>query len=1041
MAKKSNKKIVDLAFYQYLNLFYRQNKKKIRTHYKQLTKKFLDFNDPDNSDAFLRKPQFEALEIYIFLKEYLDNKHLGLVFKEWYEKKNKFEGRDERGIGTDGELSLFEEIDSDVFKNAFKTFAEFQQSYPNYIFALTMGIGKTILIATCIFYEFLLSNKFPKDKKYCHNVLVFAPDKTVLQSLKEIQTFNKSKVIPPEYINWLDTHLQFHYLDDTGISLNVIDQSDFNIIISNTQKIILKKQHKEKTSIDKLFTDKDKIAEIKKVNEEFSDLYKFDPDDEKELLTNQRFLKLTRLNQLGIYVDEAHHAFGNTLAKDFGLKQSKTSLRITINELANTLKEYNTHVVGCYNYTGTPYVANHLLPEVVYAYGLHEAISKEYLKQVKIHGYSNSKSKEFIKIAITDFWEEHKNNKYEEMLPKIAFFTSTIEEMEKELRPAVEDILSKLNISHERILVNVGDPKLTTNDDIREFINLDTPTSEKQFILLVNKGKEGWNCRSLFAVGLHRKPKSKVFVLQATMRCLRSIGNKQEIANVYLSDENMSILESELQENFRMSVNDINQAGTDKKTVEVRLVPPPVTLKIKRIQKLCRIEEKKNVASIDLELDKAPLDKYKIIHSTKDIRRLHEKSKFTEILSFIEDQQTYSSIMIIAEISRYLNINPVKIEKILSSTKEGILKILEFVNKYNELLYDWIIPKLFKALFKLINFKSEDEQDINLANPPHNDTDHYTFKVKSDLLANINEKQYKDVKKKSFHLDNYCFGSHPEISFFKTLLNDSAYQKIYYTGMFTHGQSDFTINYIDPESHTLRHYYPDFLAQKRDNSYTIMEVKADYMVDDAVVQAKADYAKQMAVTNGMEYIMIPGSDAEKGMPINEILKKEPVVQPVLEKTIQFVKDYKDRMFKDLLPVYSIEAACGKFGQGQEAECDGWAEVSDLKLNERMFIIKAIGKSMEPKIPENSHCIFRANPVGSRENKIVLVQSLGLTDPDMGEYTIKRYHSSKIKNKDGKWRHSKIILEPLNHECPSMEFFEDTLPDDFKVVAEFLGIYK
>ena len=60
------------------------------------------------------------------------------------------------------------------------------------LFALTMGLGKTVLMATCIFYEFLLANKYPKDKRFCHNALVFAPDKTVLESLREIQTFNKA---------------------------------------------------------------------------------------------------------------------------------------------------------------------------------------------------------------------------------------------------------------------------------------------------------------------------------------------------------------------------------------------------------------------------------------------------------------------------------------------------------------------------------------------------------------------------------------------------------------------------------------------------------------------------------------------------------------------------------------------------------------------------------------------------------------------------------------------------------------------------------
>ena len=64
-----------------------------------------------------------------------------------------------------------------------------------------------------------------------------------------------------------------------------------------------------------------------------------------------------------------------------------TSLRLTIDELARSLKRARTHVVACYNYTGTPYAGNQVLPEVVYAYGLQEAIDAAYLKKVRIHGY------------------------------------------------------------------------------------------------------------------------------------------------------------------------------------------------------------------------------------------------------------------------------------------------------------------------------------------------------------------------------------------------------------------------------------------------------------------------------------------------------------------------------------------------------------------------------------------------------------------------------------------------------------------------------
>ena len=367
---------------------------------------------------------------------------------------------------------------------------------------------------------------------------MFAPDKTVLQSLKEILTFDKSKVVPPEYVNWLETNLKFFFLDETGDALNAIDRSRFNIIISNTQKIILKKQHKKSSAAQDLFNERANLYKAKYGVDEDFELLGLDIDNEQDLLTNQRFAKLTRLEQLGIYVDEAHHVFGNALAADFGLKNTATSLRVTINELAASIQQAGSKVVGCYNYTGTPYVGSRLLPEVVYSYGLQEAINNKYLKKVKISSFKNIKeqTQAFVRVSIKEFWDAYNGKRYENMLPKMAFFASSIEELEKELRPAVEQVLSELSIPLDKILVNVGDTSITSNDDLREFQKLDTPGSNKQFILLVNKGKEGWNCRSLFSVGLHRQPKSKVFVLQATMRCLRAIGDVQETGRVFLSE-------------------------------------------------------------------------------------------------------------------------------------------------------------------------------------------------------------------------------------------------------------------------------------------------------------------------------------------------------------------------------------------------------------------------------------------------------------------------------------------------------------------------
>ena len=187
MAKKKVAALADVPFYDYLWQFYAQNRRKIRSIYTPLTRKFLDFNDPGEkeADAYLRRPQFEALEMYVFLKEYCDNARLVEIFKDWHERKGPFDGRGTFRLKID-ELGLFETIDAQHFEAAFSRLKASAATYPNYIYALTMGVGKTTLMATCIFYEFLLAKKYPKEARYCHNALVFAPDKTVLQSLREI---------------------------------------------------------------------------------------------------------------------------------------------------------------------------------------------------------------------------------------------------------------------------------------------------------------------------------------------------------------------------------------------------------------------------------------------------------------------------------------------------------------------------------------------------------------------------------------------------------------------------------------------------------------------------------------------------------------------------------------------------------------------------------------------------------------------------------------------------------------------------------------
>jgi hypothetical protein len=861
MAKEAG---MEFAFFEFLHSFYKESKGKIRNNYKAVTLKYLDYNDKEkNPNAFLRKPQFEALEMYVFIKEFMDNAQMYQIFDDWSKRNAIFANRyyyDEQGQQT-----LFDVYSPKQYHDYFLQIKKYAENYPNYIYALTMGLGKTILMATCIFYEFLLSSKFPRDDRYCHNVLVFAPDKTVLQSLKEIVTFDKSKVVPPEYIGVLDANIKVHFLEDTGTTLNTLDGSRYNIVVSNTQKIILKRQRKEKTAVDKLFSDdipgQSVLDDVLGMLQEIS--------DEAGLMSNQRFEKLIRMKQIGIYVDEAHHMFGADLEKALHKGGTATSLRATINELAKELESQGSKVVACYNFTGTPYVNNKILPEVVYAYGLQEAIRNHYLKDTSVIGYSNVKSKEFLKAIIKDFWDKYGEKEYEGLAPKMAIFGAEISEVEKEIRPVVEACLSELGIPLERILVNVGDDKLTKSEDIRDFNNLDvvgTQGSKKQFILLVNKGREGWNCRSLFSVALFRSPKSKVFVLQATMRCLRKITEEQQIATVYLSKENMDILDDELKKNFRTSIEELkNKTNTKRRKVPVRVVEPPKTLKMHRLHYEYSIEDKAAPKQVDFGLFDADTEAYDATMYVKE--GISTASLVREsTVNYMVDKMEYSELTLVAEIAKYFpKIKCTQIAKMLRESEEGLPAILIMVNEHNEIIQDKLVPKIFNALYNVKKDIVKENVDVQLLKKPKQGG-YYEFSGNEDLIVTKDSKNSVVVnnKGKSFHADTYVFDSKPELQLFLQLLSDKRVKETYFTGMFTSEQTDFYVPYIDPESNRLRKYYPDFLVKLDDGTYLILEVKGDNMLDDPVVKAKEAAAEKVAVESSMKYEMLAGSEIMKG---------------------------------------------------------------------------------------------------------------------------------------------------------------------------------
>lgn len=142
-----------------------------------------------------------------------------------------------------------------------------------------------------------------------------------------------------------------------------------------------------------------------------------------------------------------------------------------------------------------------------------------------------------------------------------------------------------------------------------------------------------------------------------------------------------------------------------------------------------------------------------------------------------------------------------------------------------------------------------------------------------------------------------------------------------------------------------------------------------------------------------------------------------------------------RPFVTHLPLYSLKAAATKFGEDREVESEGWVKAPPrLRLSSDMFVARVVGRSMEPRIPDGSLCVFRAGVVGSRQGKLVLVERFGTTETS-ARYTIKRYTSEKRPREDGTWEHAWVRLEPLNREFEGFELKEG----ETRVIAEFIQV--
>jgi SOS-response transcriptional repressor LexA len=147
-------------------------------------------------------------------------------------------------------------------------------------------------------------------------------------------------------------------------------------------------------------------------------------------------------------------------------------------------------------------------------------------------------------------------------------------------------------------------------------------------------------------------------------------------------------------------------------------------------------------------------------------------------------------------------------------------------------------------------------------------------------------------------------------------------------------------------------------------------------------------------------------------------------------------------YRTCVPLVPLQAAAGAFGDPQHLNDSDWPWVevgAGRRLRAGMFVAQVVGRSMEPRIPDGSYCLFSAPVVGSRQGRIVLVELRDAHDPETGErYTVKRYESEKVHDSEGTWRHVSITLKPLNTEFKPIQLKVDD-EQSLSVVAEFVEV--
>jgi phage repressor protein C with HTH and peptisase S24 domain len=151
-----------------------------------------------------------------------------------------------------------------------------------------------------------------------------------------------------------------------------------------------------------------------------------------------------------------------------------------------------------------------------------------------------------------------------------------------------------------------------------------------------------------------------------------------------------------------------------------------------------------------------------------------------------------------------------------------------------------------------------------------------------------------------------------------------------------------------------------------------------------------------------------------------------------------------QQYVNSVPLVDLKFAAGAFSEAQTIDPDEveWIELPDIfRPRPGLFVAQVIGESMNRRIHNGAWCLFRLNPAGTRQGKVVVAQHRSIHDPDLGgSYTVKIYQSRKKASDEGEWEHERITLIPDSTDPKYQPIELDSASaSQVRVIAELIAI--